>query len=113
MNNEPTIGKVDALNFVEGVDCMPGPVTPKEFQALKAKLLHMFHSYAQNNGDYPNVFILSNRQWFALRKFASIVDIEPLMTPAGRVTPNFRGIKIIVDGRGDYPNTPLVGRIEF
>lgn len=113
MSNEPVIGKIDELKFVEASDYSPGPVTYEEFDTLRYKLTHMFHSYGMNNGQRPNVFILSNRQWFLIRKFASLADIDPLMTQAHRPAPNFRGIKIIVDGRGDYPNTPLVGRIEF
>ena len=108
MSNEPSLGKIDELKFVEGRDQSPGLVTYEEFEALRGKLTHMFHAYSMNNGERPNVFILSNRQWHSIRKFALPREIDPSFRQ-----PNFRGVKIIVDGRGDHPNTPLVGRIEF
>ncbi len=106
MSNEPVIGKIDELKFVEATDYSPGPVTLEEFNAMETKLYNALIAF-RYKGATANAIVLSNRQWCALRKFSGREHIYPTGNP------NFRGVKIIVDGRGDHPNTPLVGLIEF
>lgn len=58
----------------------------------------------------PSVLVLSNRQFYALRQFGrQSFAVQP--TRYGHN--EFLCMKIIVDARGDYPDTPLVGHIEF
>lgn len=87
----------------------PGPVTLKECDALIEKIHTARHFFAYNQGHFPNTLILSNRQFYALRKFG------PSSWQAAQICtkPNFYSLNIIVDARGDYPDTPLVGHIEF
>ena len=109
MSTERSIGNVTSLNFVQGVDYMPGPVTLEECDALIKKIENMRWGFlCQRRGEEPNTLILSNRQWCALRRFATVGDTSRYIRE-----PSLRGMKIIVDARGDYPNTPLVGHIEF
>lgn len=86
----------------------PGPVSYDEFPALVEKIAGLRTAYIHRQGRSPNAIILSNRQWYAMRKFAPMGDID--LYHRGL---SFRGMSVIVDGRGDYPNTPRVGFIEF
>ena len=86
----------------------PGPVSYDEFHALVEKIAGLRTAYTCRQGHSPNAIILSGRQWYAMRRFASLSDID--LHHRGM---KFRGMDIFVDGRGDYPNTPRVGFIEF
>lgn len=109
MSGEKVTGQSTSFEFVVPTDNSPGPVTLEEFDALIKKIENRRYGFlAMRRGDEPNTVILSNRQWYALRRFAHVRDVRPDIKE-----PNLRGMKIIVDARGDYPNTPLVGHIEF
>lgn len=108
MSGEKVIGQGTSFEFVVPTDNSPGPVTLEECNALIKKIDDRRSHYDWTRSEAPNTVILSNRQWYALRRFAHVRDVRPDIKE-----PNFRGMKIIVDARGDHPNTPLVGHIEF
>ena len=108
MSGEKVIGQSTSFEFVVPTDNSPGPVTLEEFDALIKKIAERRDHYDRTRTEVPNVLILSNRQWHALAAWEPICDVRPDIKE-----PNFRGMNIIVDARGDYPNTPLVGHIEF
>lgn len=86
----------------------PGPVSYDEFPAIVERIAGLRAAYIHRQGRSPNMIILSNPQWYALRRFATVADIYPHIPE-----PNFHGMEIIVDARGDHTNTPRVGFIEF
>ena len=88
----------------------PGPTTQEECNATIDKIGRSRYAFIARRGHSPNTVVLSNRQFYGLVRFGrGSMAVHP--TSDGHN--EFHGMKIIVDARGDYPNTPLVGHIEF
>lgn len=110
MSTEKIIGQGTSFEFREPPGRVEGPVTLEDCEAVIGKITFRRGAYIHRWKNPPSVLVLSNRQFYALRKFGrQSFAVQP--TRYGHN--EFLQMKIIVDARGDYPDTPLVGHIEF
>ena len=109
--SEKIIGQGTSFEFREPPGRVESPVTLEEFNTIVEKIVSVRRmNFINARGHAPNTLILSNRQFYALRKFGRGTFA---LHPTREGHNEFLALRIIVDARGDHPNTPLVGYIEF